>query len=61
MLNNTANVDVGGVRSFVPLGILFKNSRFIGNRMASNGADAAIQVRAGQWDLLNEQRLDMST
>ncbi|CAE7670012.1 CACNA1H [Symbiodinium pilosum] len=61
VLNNTANVDVGGVRSFVPLGILFKNSRFIGNRMASNGADAAIQVRAGQWDLLNEQRLDMST
>ena len=44
-MNNTANVDVAGVRIFVPTGITFKNSRFIGNRAPSSGADAAIVVR----------------
>ena len=44
VVNNTANVDVAGVRSFVPSGILFKNSRFIDNHVPSNGADGAIQA-----------------
>eukprot|EP00439_Symbiodinium_sp_Y106_P040241 s4380_g4.t3 len=47
VVNNTANVDVAGVRSFVPSGILFKNSRFIDNHVPSNGADGAIQAAAG--------------
>ena len=44
MLNNTANVDAAGVRSFT--GLMIKKSRFIDNCVATNGADAAIQVLA---------------